>query len=878
MKKFIWLTLFISTALLPQELLLFEREFSYSFNFSPTRLQDSTLNQTFLKTMGKYMNKSHLFISYNLHCYIHHKLYKIDTTFYRIQLTMKNISWNGDIFYRSISLNPVLLPFKTKFKVLYSSRQKTELVELISHEQALVNQLGYVELLNTLIPQTLISDITYIKADSFYFYYDSLSLANLNVFIKQIDDYYHTTKKLMEIDSTVRTFFLDSLEMLPLYHIEFKYLSNQIKEIHEKDFFNSLHLWENDPLEFTSKLNRLTQTLTEKQNMVARNLSNYELLLYNKALREWPISEKRSVEHFKKILAFNSLFTPALLRLSEYWLNKNNPDSAFHYFSQTLKLVIPDSLQNLAQTTGQRLYQLITQKASQAIQDQEYFSALTLLSQDSILCQHSFQFCDETWQKLIAKAHYGIYQSFITVAKKAMNSRKNTIAYHILKQAWNYQKTFQVYILTNIEVKDLFTQLRNNLLAEIKEEMKMNLFTSAQLKLSIVDTISRFYLVKNTDSINEWEKDISLLRFVLDIERINQFYQRENYIKGDSLFSILYSDLSFLQLSADSFLKENFKKTIKWRIKSIFLSLSNPEISLKNQRKLFLELNRIKLLLDSNLSMEQTLPEISEKLLTQEINYLENWLHHTDSFRLSETYLNYLDSLVSESQNIRLGEEIKLLLEKYYLKKCSCLSQHILLDSLSHFFTLHLFYKAITFLQLIPASLEKEKCYKEANYWYNKIDSIKKIFSFFDYLKNVEKNILQNMNLFSWNDFFYQYLQVENNITKLRLDTMNITLKPLPQWVAEKKNFTLIDLSFYFFFDSKNYFLALQLIKEMNKQNILLKYTKKYQKKLGEAMAARDILSDVTDYRKQCLTYTMGNSYLKYFRKSYFKVWKLHKK
>lgn len=875
-KTVLWILIFCS-ALKAQEQLYFEREFSYVFQFSYSSLLDTLQNHLFLKTLAKYLNKSPMFVNFSLHGTIQHKIYRIDTSFYRLQLTLKDFYWNGDIFYRRISLSPVLLPNSTSFRVFSSLKDNTVFFEIVSHRQTLKDEMGYVKLLDTLLSQKLLGDIFFIKSDSFSFFYDSLSIIRVESFTRLIDDYYSSFKQLVQMDSLLQTLYLDSLEMLPLYDIEFKYLSKHVREIHQKDFFNKLHLWENDPMAFIDKLNSLSQSLSEKQNIVTRKLSTYELLLYNKALAEFLNDEKRGLESLKKILVFNSNFSPALLRITEFWLNKNNPDSAYTYFYPLLHLTMPDSLEGLFSLTGQRLYQLITQQASQAIDEQDYVYALSLLSRDSLLCRYSsYAFCDEKWQKLVARAHYGIYQSFLTVAEKALASRKNTIAYHILKQAWNYQQTHTCYILTNIEVKNQLNRVSTNLMSEIQDDIKKKLFSSAEFKIAILDSIIRFYIDPDTNMIQR--KKLNLLLFNLQLTRINYFYQNDNTSKADSLILSLYPSLFSLQYEKDSSLLENLKTASKIRIKNIEASLSLPEIPLREKRKMLLEASFLQNYHDTLFKLSLSLQEVSEQLLNTELIYFENFLNNHHSNVIDENYLTYLDSLERECQSIHLSEKKKNLIEKYHQKKCSQLAtpENLHLDSLRYFFDKGLFYHAIRFLENIPPFLEKHQCVSKASLWKNKVDTIASIFSFLEFLKKEENKLLRNEQSSGWDGFLLQYLETERKIHSLQLDTSGINLKPLPLWLAEIKDFSMLNQTFQFFFDTENFHLALQLLKELNKRNVALRYTKKYQKKLGEFMAAHDILRGVTDYKKQCLTYTRGDSSLKHFRKSYLKVWKTH--
>ena len=204
MKKIFFLFVLTTAQLFSQEQLIFDQEYSYHFPFSAETLTDSLSNQTFLKKLALLQNKSPQFLQYNLHGIIQHKIYKIDTTSYKIFLVLKNFDWTGNILYRDIPLAPVLLPTLAKYEILLFSKNNVSPSKKIQITQELKNNLGYVELAQKNIPQTA-EDINFIKADHFSFFYTEQNIANLEAYKKRINDYYEAKQKLIELDSILNS-------------------------------------------------------------------------------------------------------------------------------------------------------------------------------------------------------------------------------------------------------------------------------------------------------------------------------------------------------------------------------------------------------------------------------------------------------------------------------------------------------------------------------------------------------------------------------------------------------------------------------------------------------------------------------------------------
>jgi hypothetical protein len=870
MKKIFFLFVLTTAQLFSQEQLIFDQEYSYHFPFSAETLTDSLSNQTFLKKLALLQNKSPQFLQYNLHGIIQHKIYKIDTTSYKIFLVLKNFDWTGNILYRDMPLAPVLLPTLAKYEILLFSKNDISPSKKIQITQELKNNLGYVELAQKNIPQTA-EDINFIKADHFSFFYTEQNIANLEAYKKRINDYYEAKQKLIELDSILNSIDTNNIEKLPFYHIDIKTIEKAIQNIKNQDFFNTLRLWEKDPALFASTLENVEKKFIAISTKIQQKLNNYEILLYNKALAAPADS---ALKIFKRITLVNPSFSPAYFRLMEIFLQKNNPDSAYYYWEKTSSLIIPDSITRHSSNITEKLYLQLKNKAKSFIEEENFYPALDYLKKDSIICykQNNFS-CKEEVQKYFSQAHYGIYKSFLTIANKALEQKKPSIAYVFLKNAWNYQLAHASYILTNIEIKKFFEQLSLMLNEEIKNSLGNNSIENIEKNVLILDTVCTYYLDKKCNEIEKIKKEIEKKQLFSKLKEIYDLYSKKQFAKANEKYDIILPEL--LELKTDSEILVLWKKIIPFRNDQLKNWLQSDNFSWNEKRNWLIE-QKVYSQIDTFFFNQELFKTASQHVFFEELKKNEKLLSNPDSISTIKNILPYLEKLKVDAGNTeKVHNAWKKFMENYKTQHCLWLAtiNNNEIDSIKIYISQKNYIKVIAITEKIIRQSELDSCDSEVTRWKKIKFQVETVVQQMDFLEFQQKKLTQTSPAADWNVFFRQYLQTYENIYLSHLDTLGFTLLPLNQWLSEQR-LDWIEKAMVFYVDNEYFSFALDLLWELRKKNFPREKTKSWQKLVGEHLAAKDILGGIFDYKRKCIEYTRGDSYFEYFRKAYYRVWK----
>ncbi|MCK4677703.1 MAG: hypothetical protein KAT48_06200 [Bacteroidales bacterium] len=340
--------------------------------------------------------------------------------------------------------------------------------------------------------------------------YDNSDLTHFNNQIRNRQDYYVSNAI---IDTAFQLLFrLSDHDQPPLssfsHIVELEHL---LYHLENELFISDLNLEKHDPLKFLQKLDNLAyryelarKNLEEKAGNAERGPGKIQL---NKFYDDY-------IFQFLKYLN-PSYHTDFYSRESFYQLGsviyrKNQlADDASLFLKIAFNTRMDNYSGQILQTISDAIYDAWLEQADSSIFHQKYNDALVILQNAENFCHQSpYTFCDHNLFQKQAQAKYGLYDSFLTVATKALQSGNSQMAANFINRAYAYQKSNKEFIISDLKVKKLNDSLvAQNLLRaqnsypELTEQYRDN---------DSIESLSK----RNADSLLHIERRIKLLDLI----------------------------------------------------------------------------------------------------------------------------------------------------------------------------------------------------------------------------------------------------------------------------------------------------------------------------------------------------------------------------
>lgn len=866
--------------------IVFEQEKTYSQIFSYELSKDSVsqlIISQIAKAQTKSINTTNVHIAYRLY----KQIKQLDSLKYQIFVELQKPIIYGDIYYRDINIQNVLIPDRISFNCLTSCNNE-DIIHIANTEIPLTGNMGYYQIIKKNIVFAKICSNISINCDQPILSWSENVLKQFIQTAELINEYFSIDKVLNDLEAQLKNIDLAKIDKYPFYNVIIDEINKHIEHLNSKQFNERLQLWNSDPIDYMSRLKNLQDQIISIKSFLKKQLEHFDKVLFEKAMSCKNNNIQDSVSFYlNKSISFNPVFSPSLTEQAIILANNDQIDSALTILQYVLQFTyIPIYYQQQFRDYVPFWISITNEKISQLISQQDYNHAEKILQRILEICKNElFSSYFAHFEQYMARVKYGLYASILEIVKSALNFQRVQLAYEYTQRAINYQKQNYQYIISSIEARKFYKDI-------------------------VTQTIK---LIDQHRSKKKYEQSLQLIEWLQNICDTMQPFCNENLL--DSL----------LVLNATDF----FTK----RLDEIAENIENKEFSIAKTRLVLLEeyLKQYPFLSKNQqyLNLEK---RINEYFFQQELSLaLQNiqhgfWLHAWNALlQAKKTQQNYnipgkqVDSLVqSIAQNV-IFEFFKQLAKDSILVDSEILYSRIIkFEQEIATFKLTLNDNDITQLLQFKYYTKDRICKKITPYYerfFKEIDAIiykhefdvayqnllakrakfenfdfchiiKQKFNDYEFRLNEalnyvhQKNLLKGFILSSdWANALSQ-LEIINNIAASQpfLSVWKIKQLSEIELIKQIQNIDFALFAFEVLLERKKYDECFQIIDFLRRKEYSAKLTKKHQEQLGTKMAVRDKLKNPNaNYKINILYYTEGDEYFSYFSKTYRKTWKKHK-
>ena len=691
-----------------------------------------------------------------------------------------------------------------------------------------------------------------------------------------IDQYYRDYPRLKAALEKVGKITIGNLNMLPIYSANLKEAENILENMQEKRYLSLLNLEKNDPLGFLPRFKNLQRGIAFKRQKIDNQMKNRDRLYYQEGLNYLENDTSVARSYFEKSVQTNPFFSPAYLELAKLDLSQGKLDNSAQHIEYILQELKPDT-QTYRKIMGfnDELVQAFIDSARMLMDEEDFNQAVTVMERAEKFCQNTPQYeCPGSVQKHLSNARYGIYNAYISVARKALEREKPELALNYIKLVNKYQQDNSQSIIPTNTIKELYTKV-----AELFVEQAQQMIDSKKYKKALAHLNEASELCKSDDCRSMIQSNLSRAHqgiYKQHLKNADEAFQQNNFNKAEELVhqadAYLQDHKDYLQ---SSFYRDSLKEEIDYKVYREDLKKGYAYLTTDQTGDALQKFMSAKNILshynyEKNDTIDSLIRVSAKPVILSKISKgkLKIWGERFSQAReiLKETRDNTQKYLLTQDQEV--ADSLQNFAAKLQSKYCQQVKDTI--KNYKQKASLHLskanyLLARENYKKVIQKASNHKQCSIDVNPIQEKLSKNQHLFRYTEmqqeldslYQKKDHKALtrkIQNMILFF----------EENNLSREGIQKTT----PL-SFVRKHKDTELKRYIAHWYLDQGKDYKALETLKTFDQKHTNPTKVKELQKKIGEAVAQQDVSKNISGDYKTHVEELAPGSWYKYFKRTY---------
>lgn len=819
-------------------------------------------------------------IAYNLTMSIS----KLANQNYLLDLTAKNIDIQGEIIINGFNIFEIIYPSKVDIIILLSGLTNENNLK-ISFEDVNIKDKSIV--ISEEIPDSYVAKGMQLtaKLEKLKFYFDEVDEKLIESRLITIFDYLATE---MIIDSTIKkieSLNVENTTITPEIFLNIKELNRIVKIISEKKFSELSQNERDKQYNFEERLDVLERKALRMNTIFEQSLNKTQVIeieqsyttlidkyvdlftIYHDESSHVPHTYSSSVTNLAKI-NFDNSSTFLFLDVFNDLINHSNLKS-YHFDYDVISASVVDG---------------IIRKAAQYINSERYNEALDVLNNANSICnivpgEYNF---DDLFSN-ISRAKYGIYQSYIKVAERAVKGNNFELAEKYLDQAINFQIENCEYIISDIPTENTVSKFVNSCIVT-GEEVILNLNYSSAL--ICFDYASKYINMISSENLKlRLQNGITKAengKYEENITRAEKLIQNDEIIKAENLVKkLIHRDKEKIYFTKEDRKLRDLKKKIENKsVTSLYLRAKEYYFSglYDDAYNRLLEIKELNCKMNDYQASE--IDKFSEQVLKSIIrNNVENGISKAwqNDFESANEILSNSEKLLEESNlqdDKKINESLTNLKERIVFNECVIVKDKydVLITKGKRLVRKNDFQRALEcFGEAIEIVSKNNKCTFLDSTAFELHGLYSHAAEYQDKLKKLNKDLYSK----GFKNIIEQYITLENYYYNFSIDTFGIRHNAFSDFILSQNSPEMTIFSMNYFIAQKNLTEAIKMLDVLEEINYPMDETKDFQINLGRLLAENDysIMPEI-EPEIAVIKYSKKNNMYKVFKKEYLRVWK----
>jgi len=883
---FFFLFIILSFAGFSQNQIAYEnsQKDSCLFKFNEEPKENEVIANYIIQELSKSIPKILSYTEYVFSFSQNSKIIKLSPKNYEVSIIIENKNCKGDIFYKGFIISDILIPSNIDFTVNILNEDNSTNQKFNFEKVKLDSETYKIACFKF---EDSLSDAKYkLTVNNKSFYYDDSVRIAFDKKMKFVDDYYLSDMLLEQGFKKLQMINTKNVDMLPLYGIQLKDIEEIIEKLNKKDYPNQLNIKKHDPIDFVKRLSNLTEETHKSRTIVNQLLATLDYVYFRKGL-EYNVDNniQMAIVYFEKSTKVNQYYTPSYFQLAKIYFNQDEINKAASIVTDVLLNMKPDfSTNKNLLVLADSIYSTFISKGEELNKEEKYNEAIELLLTGKEFCSKTPGIvCDDEIQKAIARGKYGLFYSYIKVAKRAIASDKLDLAKTYIEYAQTYQQKNKDDIISDSEVNSMLVKLSDAYSNLGQSENSSHNFKEA---LKYFEAASRLCNSSpNIDCSDDLKQGIltakqgiydNYILKAIELYQCNDAYNAEKNLNDAKEFQKANSETIISTIGTDTITGK-----VKFKIYKNLISYAEQLIGYRQFEYALDKLNEARKLeedfvFDKNERIDSLLTVAAKPVILDNIKIgkLKAWGSEID--KANNIYKKAIE--FQENYNLSNDEEInnavadlknKMLDRDCYNAQIECDNNYrkaIRNASMKDYITTQFYLD-----KALKIAEEKTSCTIIAT---SAEILTKKYLPAVIYQKLLleSENSLNNKN---YGDAILYFRKAEKYYSEKNIKSFQIKEQSLLFFTLSKSDKNFLAYCSDYFIENKELENAFTLLKTLKRRNYPINDSRNLQEKLAQELAQADKKENPSGNPKSnVLKYTGGDKWYKYFKKAYLVAWK----
>ena len=636
---------------------------------------------------------------------------------------------------------------------------------------------------------------------------------------------FHSDSLIREGFNELKKIDTSTIEMIIVYSFYIENIEENILQINKYELPLKIDFAANDSLHFMERMNYLTIEAAKLKTEINHLKSNLDELYYKKGLYFYSEhNNQKAIESFKNAIKTNRNFSMAYYDLAKLYCEQRRWNEALITLNNAYSATNSKDHESFFIRLSGNIIKNILHKSDSLIAAEQFNKALEMLKGVANYYSNSWiNNYKEDVEKCFASAHNGSYESFLKIARKAIEKDKLSMSESLVKEATQYQMKNSSYVKTNEKAQNVIMLIGKKYIDKGKRLNATGQYLQAIEQCNKVKNLYSEYKIPLTNDLIECVSSAN--------KGIYSHLIKQDSVQKKMPVEVKTEKTVEKQKIIISKEKKNIPENNKIeKVKSDLIE----SIKAGNIKAWANELIEARQILQNALEMQKTNSLNNDSMVNHAIILLKEKIKNRECDNVQDEYNN----LVLKA-NRKIKELNFIEAEDYYSKAIQVAKsdESCKVDS-------------------TVASVFKRK--------YNKPVAFQKMI-------NDSKKLLEQKN---YQDFFKKYQDAgiyyfQSNISEYGVDYMF-----LPKYVSESRNNELSIQAIYFLIEQNQLREAFSLLDELKNRGFSQELSKDIQEKLGRSMSVKDYkINPNIKPNENILSYTNNDKWFKYFKTAYLKFW-----
>lgn len=371
----------------------------------------------------------------------------------------------GDVLYKGFDISDVLFPNYIRFEgTLYDKYKKEVAVFRYSGSDL---HWGYNKIGFATFRDTIRSPLFTFQLKEKVIQFDSIALDHFAEKLMLIDRYYQSKAVIAAGNRKLDAYNFDNIDMIIVYDIMLKDIERQVEDLYQLDLPGKLNLSSYDPIGYIDLFTAFSERTRRIRQQEENSLATLDQIYFNQGRKLLAAGEKsRALLYFKRSCNYNPLYVPSWYERARMLYANDSVMQAADIIQSVLTGMNPDPvMSDSVQAFAEKILKTLQQQGHDNLVLQKYNESVALIERGIRFCEGSPGLhCGEQIYKDYAASKYGLYQSYLSVAEKALQGGRYDLARVYVKEARDYQKKNQREIIGNVGADAVMVKLIQQLI------------------------------------------------------------------------------------------------------------------------------------------------------------------------------------------------------------------------------------------------------------------------------------------------------------------------------------------------------------------------------------------------------------------------------